>query len=592
MISILPKVGLARLIEYSDHDLDNPAQSQINVFTGRGLLVETNGPVWLWGGAVEHATLYQYNFNKASNIFAGHIQTESPYYQPTPAAPDVFPLGVYPSDPDFADCSPTDSQCLFAWALMIHNSTEVLIYGAGLYSWFQSYGQGCLAGEDCQRRLVQTSYSERVWIFSQYTKGATECVSPLGGINAALQSDNRNGYLTAISAWLALAVTGANFGGYAGVSDHPTPDNLLPIDSLSDACGNIQCGQTMTLSAPCASAIQSLPTSGANNNPPGPANCQETCNLYRLITGTCCGNGGSACFGIAVPENQTLPGPLPVTSGYNPGPATWTAPGIDPSGSPTTTSYDSQHTNDHDIWLPPFWIPIPVGAGGPLIVPPPVDLPDNDPKGWLFLLDEWDTNGWESSGDIPMPPDTTTAPPPESSTTPTEIPPTTPISTTAPAYTPPPAGAFGVLIPTGGRVDCHTDIDATDLAPCYASAASQFDADTVYTSSDPLCHGQGAVSLDGVPIGGYCTLFSTSGCSLVWGIADSFGTTPRYKFSGADVLGFLSAAQGKCGDGPAAAVRTADEDPNDASLGWSMSFCLVHDGQEAGCGTNQGFPRV
>lgn len=391
--------------------------------------------MWLWGGAVEHATLYQYNFNKASNIFAGHIQTESPYYQPTPTAVDVFPLGVYPSDPDFADCSPTDNRCLFAWALMIENSTDVLIYGAGLYSWFQSYGQGCLAGEDCQQRLVRTSYSERVWIFSQYTKGATECVSPLGGINAALQSDNRNGYLTAISAWLALAVTGANLGGYAGVRNHPTPDNLLPVGSLSDACGNIQCGQTMTLSAPCASAIQSLPTSGANNIPPGPANCQQTCDLYRLITGTCCGDGGSACFGIALPEGQWLPGPLPITSGFNPGPATWTAPGIDPKGTPTTTSYDSQHTNDHDIWLLPFFIPFPVGGGGApfFVVPPPVDLPE-DPKGWLILLDSWDTDGRDSSPG-PDSPESSSSVPPDITTTSENATPTEPTESTEPTTT-------------------------------------------------------------------------------------------------------------------------------------------------------------
>ncbi|KAK4238373.1 glucan 1,3-beta-glucosidase [Achaetomium macrosporum] len=382
----------------ADHDLDVPSQDRINVFVGRGLLVEqTDGPVWLWGGAVEHATLYQYNFYRASNIFAGHIQTESPYYQPTPAATDVFPLDVYASDPDFADCSPTDESCLYSWALMISNSSDVLIYGAGLYSWFDSYTQECLVPEDCQSRLVQTSYSRRVWMFSQYTKGATECVSPLGGINAALQRDNRNGFLTAISAWLTLSSDAAgNRGGYASVSDHPTPDNLLPVPDLASACGNIQPGQTMTLSAACASAIRSLPTSGANNQPPGPSNCQETCNLYRLITGTCCGVGGSASFGIEVPPGQELPGPLPITSGFNPGPsATWSAPGIDSTGSPTTNSYDSDDPNDHDIWLPPFWIPIPLG-GPPLLFPPPVDLPDNDPEGWLIFLDEWDTDGWDA----------------------------------------------------------------------------------------------------------------------------------------------------------------------------------------------------
>ncbi len=473
---------------------------------------------------------------------------------------------------------------------MIHNSTDILIYGAGLYSWFQSYGQGCLVGENCQSRLVQTSYSQHVWLFSTYTKGATECVSPLGGINAALQADSRNGYLTAISAWLTLSVSGSDIGGYASVSDHPTPDDLLPVPGLADACGNIQCGQTMTLSAACASAIQSLPTSGANNNPPGPSNCQETCNLYRLITGTCCGSGGSACFGIAVPGGQKLPAPLPITSGFNPGQATWSAPGVDPSGTPTTTSYDSKNTNDHDIWLPPFWNPIP-GGSPPLAVPPPVDLPDNDPLGWLLILDEFDANSWsDSSPPEASVPGTVTGSAPPNTSTPPATATAVPTATTS-AYTPPPTGAFGVLIPSGGSVTCRTDVDAADLSRCYASAFSGFDAGTTYNSNQALCHGQGTVTLDGVAIGGYCTLFTTPGCSLVWGIADSFGATPNYKFTGTELQDFLSAAQSQCGNGPAAVVRTTDKDPNDTSLGWSMSFCLVHDGQEAACGTNQGFPR-
>jgi hypothetical protein len=411
----------------ADHDLDVPSQDRINVFVGRGLLVEnTDGPIWLWGGAVEHATLYQYNFYRASNIFAGHIQTESPYYQPTPAATDVFPLDVYASDPDFADCNPTDESCLYSWAAMVHNSSDVLIYGAGLYSWFDSYTQECLVPEDCQSRLVQTSYSRRVWIFSLYTKGATECVSPLGGISPALQRDNRNGFLTAISAWLALSSDdAASRGGYGeDVSGHPTPDNVLPLPDLASACGNIQPGQTMTLSAACASAIRALPTSGANNQPPGPSNCQETCNLYRKVTGTCCGAGGSAGFAVEIPPGQELPGPLPISAGFSPGPsATWVAPGIDATGGPTVTSYDDDDDNDVDVWLPLLWIPVLLIPGAPLppplLFPPPIDLPDNDPGGWLIVLDAFDTDGW-----VEPPPSSTTEPGGGGGGEPTGTPPT------------------------------------------------------------------------------------------------------------------------------------------------------------------------
>lgn len=563
-----------------DHDLDTPAQSQINIFTARGLLVEGDGPTWFWGGASEHAVLYQYNFDHASNIYIGHMQTESPYYQPTPTAVDIFPLGVYASDPEFEDCNPADHLCLLSWALIIRNSHDILIYGAGLYSWFQSYAQDCLGGENCQQRIVQTDYSQGIWMFSQYTKGVLECVSPLGGIAPTVQQDNRNGYLTAISAWMPLALTGANIGGFQPISDNPTPDGLQPLPGLSGACGDIQCGQTMTISDQCASAIASLPTSGANNNPPGPENCQETCDIYRLVTGTCCGTGGSLCFGMEIPPGQSVPAPFPITSGFAPPSATYSAPGVDSSGHPTTSTYDPDHTSDHDFFFPPFWIPIPLGAP-PLVVPPPVDLPD-DPEGWLFIIDEWDANSWDDTG---SPTDTDAPPPPASSTTPPPPPPTQ-------TYTPPAAGPFSVLVPSGHGVDCHTDADYTDLSQCYAHAFDGFDVGTTYSNNDNICYGTGDVIPEpgDPPIGGYCVLASSPGCSLVWGIANSFGSSPIYRFTGQQLRDFLDDASSKCGNGPAAAISTTSRDPNDASGGWSMSFCLVHDGQEAACGTNQGFP--
>ncbi|KAM7220344.1 hypothetical protein V8F06_004310 [Rhypophila decipiens] len=81
-----------------DHDLDIVEQTRCNIFVARGLLVETTEPVWLWGGASEHAVLYQYNFHHASNIFIAHMQTESPYFQPTPDALRVWQPGAYESD--------------------------------------------------------------------------------------------------------------------------------------------------------------------------------------------------------------------------------------------------------------------------------------------------------------------------------------------------------------------------------------------------------------------------------------------------------------------------------------------------------------
>ncbi|KAJ7239628.1 hypothetical protein C8J57DRAFT_1086227 [Mycena rebaudengoi] len=77
-------------IYYVDHDLDDPAESKLNVFSGRGVLVESTGPVWLVGTVSEHHVIYQYAFNKARDIWAGLIQTETPYFQPTPKPPTPF----------------------------------------------------------------------------------------------------------------------------------------------------------------------------------------------------------------------------------------------------------------------------------------------------------------------------------------------------------------------------------------------------------------------------------------------------------------------------------------------------------------------
>ena len=68
----------------ADHQLDSDqSESQIDVFSGRGILIEGEN-VWLVGTASEHHAIYQYRVNGASNVYMGLIQTETPYYQPNP----------------------------------------------------------------------------------------------------------------------------------------------------------------------------------------------------------------------------------------------------------------------------------------------------------------------------------------------------------------------------------------------------------------------------------------------------------------------------------------------------------------------------
>jgi glucan 1,3-beta-glucosidase len=75
----------------------------------------------------------------------GYIQTETPYYQPAPQATSPFPPVATRNDPDFATfCAGKAASCYDAWGLRILDSTNVMIYGAGFYSFFDNYSLSML----------------------------------------------------------------------------------------------------------------------------------------------------------------------------------------------------------------------------------------------------------------------------------------------------------------------------------------------------------------------------------------------------------------------------------------------------------------
>ncbi|KAK0103224.1 hypothetical protein ONS95_005259 [Cadophora gregata] len=151
----------------SDHMIDDPdlvdannTMVQNSIYVARGFLIESVRPTWLYGTASEHAVFYQYNFNKAQNVFAGMIQTESPYFQPTPKPPAPFTetVGVFPSDPSYANCTAGKQDelggCDESWAVIMRGCANVMIAGAGLYSWFSTYAQDCIDVHACQKVLM------------------------------------------------------------------------------------------------------------------------------------------------------------------------------------------------------------------------------------------------------------------------------------------------------------------------------------------------------------------------------------------------------------------------------------------------------
>ncbi|KAJ8115315.1 hypothetical protein ONZ43_g4695 [Nemania bipapillata] len=179
----------------ADHDLDlsvgagaaNTSASQVDIYSARGVLIESPGPVWLYGTASEHNAFYQYQFS------------------------GVFTPGTFNSDPTWADCD-SGAVCVEAWALRVLHSSNIYIYGAGFYNFFNDYTQDCLDDESCQERIIETSYVEGLWMYELFTKGATQPISPQGDImRPVLITDPNVQY-----AWLALSEQGGTFGDDVG----------------------------------------------------------------------------------------------------------------------------------------------------------------------------------------------------------------------------------------------------------------------------------------------------------------------------------------------------------------------------------------
>ncbi|KAE9364334.1 glycoside hydrolase family 55 protein [Stipitochalara longipes BDJ] len=163
----------------ADHDVDDASVTQITIFAGRGLLVEsTAGAIWMYGTAVEHHALYQYQLSSTANIYMGEIQTETPYYQPNPNTAIPFTAVPALNDP------PVESDAL---GLRILNSNNILIYGAGLYSFFSNYNVHCSDagnGEWCQSRIFSVEQSSAITVYGLDTVGTQNMIT-VDGNNVA-----------------------------------------------------------------------------------------------------------------------------------------------------------------------------------------------------------------------------------------------------------------------------------------------------------------------------------------------------------------------------------------------------------------------
>ncbi|KAJ3492335.1 hypothetical protein NLI96_g51 [Meripilus lineatus] len=175
----------------ADHDLDGT--EQLTLFSGRGILSESAGPVWLIGTGSEHHTLYQYRLVNAQSHYLGLIQTETPYYQPVPAAPAPFTINSSFKDPTFTN-QPS------AWALSVQNSQNIIVFGAGLYSFFQNFGQACLNSNTCQSQVLDVDTASTIGVYSLSTVGVTLQLS-VNQKGVIPQSANPNGLQSTVTVW-------------------------------------------------------------------------------------------------------------------------------------------------------------------------------------------------------------------------------------------------------------------------------------------------------------------------------------------------------------------------------------------------------
>ena len=115
------------------------------------------------------------------------------YYQPDPDAVDSpYPANTTLNDPTFTEC-PTTGNC-DAWGMRILDSEDIIIYGAGFYSFFDDYSTTCsdeAGSENCQSLIFDIDNSTDIYVYNLNTVGSTSMVY-VDDATVATYSDNVN----------------------------------------------------------------------------------------------------------------------------------------------------------------------------------------------------------------------------------------------------------------------------------------------------------------------------------------------------------------------------------------------------------------
>ncbi|KAB8275601.1 pectate lyase superfamily protein-domain-containing protein [Aspergillus minisclerotigenes] len=153
----------------ADHNLDGGPITIIS--TGRGILVEATQGTWLTGTGSEHNWLYNYNLHNAENVYAGLLQSESPYMQgdgATQTAPAPWTAESEFGDPDFSWCDEDDQKCRTSLATNVDGGSDILLYNSAAWAFFNGPWDGTYSHQcngSCQTNMmrVTNSPSNLVW---------------------------------------------------------------------------------------------------------------------------------------------------------------------------------------------------------------------------------------------------------------------------------------------------------------------------------------------------------------------------------------------------------------------------------------------
>ncbi|THV44472.1 hypothetical protein BGAL_0634g00020 [Botrytis galanthina] len=172
----------------ADHDIDDRNLGQVQIFTRRGILVESAaGNNWLINTPSEHHSKYQYNFANTKNIFMSMAQSEEPYYQPNPVASYPYPYKKQLSDPIFSGpLNGTDGASRqLAWAQIMTNSHDVVVYGSSYFTYFDDWSTDCTTSSTCAEVLYNIDTKCTGITVYGFTTDATQYLVNRGGVNLA-----------------------------------------------------------------------------------------------------------------------------------------------------------------------------------------------------------------------------------------------------------------------------------------------------------------------------------------------------------------------------------------------------------------------